>query len=127
LLGAGAYKISGGANGGGVFGEILGRIIFQVILVVPAIGFLFAILGPLLAAAILIFVSWSAVLIEAQELPSGSALRGILANMAYGAFGLAIGALTGSLIIALLWWVVSSIANYYISYNYNGNRRCYCA
>lgn len=116
-IGDGAYKISGGGNGGALFSAITAAIGMLAIMVSlsPFALILAYLAGPAIALAITIFSVWSLVLYEIQQLDSGPA-RGILANLAYGAFGIAVGALTGSAWIALISWIVFSVANYYISY-----------
>jgi hypothetical protein len=81
----------------------------------PFVLMLAVLAGPAIALAITIIVVWSLVLYDIQQIDAGPA-RGIIANLAYGAFGTAITALTGSNWIALLAWLVLSVANYYISY-----------
>ncbi len=117
--GAGAWKIAGGLNGGsGAFGDALMQIFVSLAFIISLLPFaliLAVLAGPLIALAIVAIIAWSVVLYEIQALEPGP-LRGILANLAWGAIGIAVGAITGGVLgVALAFWVLGSIANYYIS------------
>jgi len=110
--GAGGYKISGGADGAWLETLLAGVLVVTSLL--PFFLILAVVLGPLLALAIAITVAWVVVLIEIQQLEQGAA-RAILANLAWGAFGIALGAVSGSAVLALAMWILGSIGNYFIS------------
>lgn len=119
--GAGAYKISGGMNGGqmsaigsAITTAILGLGVFASLL---PFGLILAVLaGPVIALAITIILVWSVVLMELQmDMLEQGNTRALIANLAWGAFGIAIGALTGSLWVALAAWIIGAIGNVFIS------------
>jgi hypothetical protein len=116
--GAGAYKISGGANG-----AILIMILAGILIIVSVLPFFLivaVVFTPIIALIGATVISWGIVLFEIQQLDHGP-LRGILADLAYGAFGIALTGLTGSAVVSLIAWIVFSIANYYISSTYLRN------
>ena len=108
--GAGGYMIEGGLNGGVLAGIII------------AIGLALMMLPVWITAAvttslaIVIIAAWSIVLTEVIYLMEEGKLRSVIGNLAWGAFGIALGALTGSIWVALIAWVLGSIGNAYISY-----------
>ena len=102
--------IEGGLNGGVLAGIII------------AIGLALMMLPVWITAAvttslaIVIIAAWSIVLTEVIYLMEEGKLRSVIGNLAWGAFGIALGALTGSIWVALIAWVLGSIGNAYISY-----------
>ena len=126
--GAGAYTIEGGANGGALNFEALGSALMVALgmlaifaALIPLFFVLAYLLGGVIALAISIILIWSLVLYElyALDIEQG-ALRSIIANLAWGAFGLALGAISASPIVGLISWLIGSIGNYLISNNKTG-------
>ena len=123
--GAGAYTIEGGATGGWLDLDALGSALMVALGMLAIIAALIAfflmlvyLLGPLIGLAISIILIWSLVLYELYALNiEQGALRSIIANLAWGAFGMAIGVISGSAIVAFISWVLGSIGNYLISKN----------
>ncbi|WP_395399656.1 transglutaminase family protein [Pseudoduganella sp. UC29_106] len=125
--GAGAYKVAGGTNGGGsdAAGDAITQAIMGLNLALGLLpfGLMLAVLtGPVIALAITIILVWSLVLYEIQSMDEGPA-RSIIANLAWGAFGIAVGALTGSIWVALAAWILGAIGNAFIALAPTDQRR----